>query len=52
MEESKVNYNATYFLAKFKAIPDQEWTTGEYRRVIEGKVRHCALGHCFGLHCP
>lgn len=38
-------FTVEYFIRKFEAIPEREWTVGEYRR---GFAR-CALGHC-GWH--
>lgn len=32
-----------YFIEKFEAIPEEQWTTGKYRNA-EGRC--CALGHC------
>lgn len=37
-------YNVDYFLNKFDAIPDDQWTTGLYQSVLGDQC--CALGHC------
>jgi hypothetical protein len=37
-----MTYDVDYFIAKFSAIPDAAWLTGEY----EYKGKCCALGHC------
>jgi hypothetical protein len=36
-------YDAAYFIAKFEAIPDEQWCTRRYSDLDGG---HCALGHC------
>lgn len=36
-------YTVDYFINKFEAIPDNEWTMNSY---IDKLGRHCALGHC------
>lgn len=36
-------YDVDYFIAKFQAIPEDLWTTGELGK--EGEPR-CATGHC------
>lgn len=36
-----LKHNASYFLRKFKDIPDDMWTTGTFRR----DEKRCALGH-------
>lgn len=36
-------YDIDYFIEKFKAIPDKEWTTGTFTRK---HYEHCAMGHC------
>lgn len=38
----KTTYDKNHFIAKFEAIPEQMWITGEYRR----RDRRCAGGHC------
>jgi hypothetical protein len=35
-------FTPRYFIEKFAAIPDEQWTTGHYN--FQGQ--HCALGHC------
>jgi hypothetical protein len=35
-------YTRDYFIAKFEAIPEELWTTGEFK---EGE-KCCAFGHC------
>lgn len=35
--------NASYFIKKFKAIPDEKWAVG-HLETEDGK--HCAMGHC------
>lgn len=37
-------YNVDYFLNKFDAIPDDQWTTQVYQSSLVNA--HCALGHC------
>lgn len=37
------NYDADYFIAKFEAIPDRQWTRSQY---ADGWGGFCALGHC------
>lgn len=37
------NYDIDYFLAKFEAIPDRQWTRSQY---ADGWGGFCALGHC------
>lgn len=42
----KQNYfDVDYFLNKFDAIPENEWTTHTYTR-YEEVVKHCVFGHC------
>lgn len=36
-------YDIDYFIAKFAAIPDDQWTTEEF---TDGNGCKCALGHC------
>jgi hypothetical protein len=36
-----LKYDASYFISKFSAIPDEEWTEGK----MDG-LSKCALGHC------
>src|SRR6478736_1430645 len=43
---TKMKYNREYFIAKFEAIPEEKWTTGECCNAF-GQC--CALGHC-GMH--
>lgn len=44
--------DANYFIAKFSAIPDNEWCTGALSKhevkgdKPTGRILHCALGHC------
>ena len=40
-------YNVNYFIKKFEAIPEDQWTTGSFR---DEHGRKCALGHCLTLH--
>ena len=35
-----------YFINKFNAIPEGQWCTGQYTRLVDNTVQHCALGHC------
>ena len=35
--------NKQYFIDKFTAIPDEQWTVGIF---TDSEGRHCALGHC------
>lgn len=37
-------YDAAYFIAKFEAIPEEKWTTGNYSDYSGDCL--CALGHC------
>lgn len=41
-------YNRDYFIAKFEAIPDDQFTIGAY--VHRGA--RCAAGHCMTLDSP
>lgn len=36
-------YTIQYFIDKFKAIPEEQWTRGQ---LTDANGRHCALGHC------
>mgnify|MGYP005833708425 CR=1 FL=1 len=36
-------YDLKYFIEKFVAIPDDEWTTNDFENYIG---QRCALGHC------
>lgn len=36
------DFSVDYFIAKFEAIPEEEWCVGHYNLGIQ----HCALGHC------
>lgn len=36
-------YTVDYFLQKFEAIPEEEWTVRKFKRP---GGRKCALGHC------
>jgi len=38
-----MKYNLSYFIKKFKAIPEDAWCVHHFEN---GKGRHCALGHC------
>ena len=50
MNSSAPQFTVDYFIAKFEAIPEEEWCEGEY---VSSDGRKCALGHCghspFGL---
>lgn len=37
------NYDIDYFIQKFRSIPPEQWTVGEY---INENGNCCALGHC------
>lgn len=39
-------YDKQYFIAKFSAIPDDQWCED----VLTDRQRHCALGHCGVTH--
>ena len=40
-----MTYDKSYFIAKFEAIPEQNWCAdGTY---TNGPNRFCAFGHCF-----
>jgi len=36
-------FDVDYFIKKFEAIPDEDWTTGQFENDIG---QRCALGHC------
>lgn len=36
-------FTKEYFIAKFEAIPEELWTTGDF---VDEKNRMCAFGHC------
>lgn len=38
-----MTYDVHYFIAKFEAIPDEDWCTLQYE---DADGRHCALGFC------
>lgn len=38
-----MNYDVDYFLAKFEAIPEDQWCTSV---TTDLRGRHCAYGHC------
>lgn len=47
-------YNAAYFIAKFEAIPEELWFSGDYRHPENPDCR-CVRGHCgegFGAYSP
>lgn len=37
-----MTYDKAYFIAKFEAIPEEQWAEGDY----EVSNKRCALGHC------
>lgn len=37
------NFDVDYFLAKFEAIPEEEWCR---EKLSDYNGRHCAMGHC------
>lgn len=37
-----MKYTVDYFIKKFKAIPSNKWTTGQYKKAN----KYCAYGHC------
>lgn len=39
------NYDIDYFIAKFEAIPEENWCRAHY---TDYAGRHCAIGHCGG----
>lgn len=41
-KDSEMKYDIDYFINKFEAIPEDQWTTKKF--VEDGKC--CALGHC------
>ena len=43
MSDTKPVYDADYFIAKFSAIPDENWGTQLY---VNEKGQKCGLGHC------
>lgn len=46
--DASIKINARYFIAKFEAIPEDEWCTGVYRQAGQCD----ALGHCYaGVRC-
>ncbi len=38
-------YTTTFYINRFKSIPVQRWTVGDF---VDAKGRRCALGHCGG----
>lgn len=38
-----MDYNVDYFINKFEAIPDCQWTVGQ---LTNNQGQYCALGHC------
>jgi hypothetical protein len=40
---AETKYDVDYFIKKFEAIPEVNWTTGVFN---DGCGRFCALGHC------
>lgn len=40
---NKTTHDADYFIAKFEAIPEEQWCTGRLR---DNSGRCCASGHC------
>jgi hypothetical protein len=42
----KPKYNLDYFIRKFEAIPEDQWCTGDFVKVVNGKEQRCAFGHC------
>src|SRR5688572_23992979 len=38
-----MTYDVDYFIAKFEAIPDDQWAVGKFE---DGGGRKCAMGHC------
>ncbi len=41
-----MEYTVDYFIAKFEAIPAQNWITGSYSSPDAKGAAHCAAGHC------
>jgi len=40
-------FTKEYFIEKFEAIPEEEWTEGDLvTKLINEKCQRCALGHC------
>ena len=44
-----MKFTKEYFIAKFEAIPENEWNVGDYVNPIDPS-RKCALGHCGAVH--
>ena len=42
-------YDVDYFIKKFAAIPDEDWTT---RKFVNDLGQCCALGHCGSRTMP
>lgn len=40
-----MNYDVDYYIEKFKAIPVENWITGDFYDG-DNPVRRCAMGHC------
>ena len=38
-----MNFTVDYFIAKFEAIPEEQWCSGDYSN---SHGQHCAAGHC------
>lgn len=43
MNTTEQKFDLEYFIDKFEAIPEDQWTTGEY---INDDGCKCAYGHC------
>lgn len=51
MSTTEQKFDLEYFIKKFEAIPEDQWTTGRYE---DDKGCKCAYGHCGlskGQHC-
>jgi hypothetical protein len=43
MTTTETKYDVDYFIKKFEAIPEENWTSGVFERSDGSR---CALGHC------
>jgi hypothetical protein len=49
MNATATEYTVDYFIAKFKAIPEEKWCVEAYK---DDSGRCCALGHCMAEDTP
>lgn len=43
---AKRKYNTEFFIDRFKAIPREKWTCGDFKNHDGPRMMACALGHC------